>query len=296
MVELQTLSAERELWVDDAPSRVIKPAYMDTVKRLGFSAVSVMLDSPKPGLDLKWKPAQVEKVGVLCDERDIELILCFWPSPKKHLLKRIRKEVPPLIAISGAKAQEIDTEFNWKAKYASGFTRVAGRTQLDLAGDYLVQVMDEIKCETGARKELTTFTSHTENGRSADVAPHMDVLCVQAYSVTPRGGRKIWPNHTYGPGGMQKHTLDRTALIPGTFRKRGGIKVTCGLAAWNQKFQGMKPERAMEVAYHAAVRYGCDRVRYWSSKWILGVQARNARYAGRFIRSLVAAEQQARAA
>jgi len=125
------------------------------------------------------------------------------------------------------------------------------------------------------------------------VAPHMDRLCVQAYSVRNRTKKNLatgkydvpWAvpwTHTYGPGRMQVHTLDRTSLVP------GDPKIVAGLAAYDQKWPTHLAHTALSMAYDAAISHEhveVVAVRYWSSKWVLGV--RNNRYASKFLKSLV---------
>jgi len=125
----------------------------------------------------------------------------------------------------------------------------------------------------GIRMELTTFAEHVENGRMADVAPHMDRLKVQAYSIRSRknadGTEFLVPwDHTYGPGNMQKFTLDRTMMVP-RFRDRGMLpEIGYGMALWSQQWPGHTPAEAMTKALEMALRYDITCICGWSSKHV----------------------------
>lgn len=87
----------------------------------------------------------------------------------------------------------------------------------------------------------------------------------------------------YGPGGMQRLTLDRALAVPGVGNPNGPI-VSCGLAAYDQVWPGKPGEEAMHAAYKAACTFTPFEIRFWSSKWVLGGQMNG--YASRFIKSL----------
>lgn len=272
-----------ELWIDDAPSTVLKPSYFDALQATGFSTIAVMVDTAKGGWDPIWSAKNLEALRRLADARKIGIVLTTWPDPVRQYLDDMSKGMDALLQASGAVGWEVDTEFNWKPEKVRGFKAQPKRTALDLAGDYLVDVMTEAKSTHGVRRELTTFTSHTENGRAADVAPQMDLLLVQAYSIRKRpGGQIIEWGHTYAPGNMQKFTLDRTMLVPGV--KEGKVEVGIGQAAWDQTWPGHTPTEAMNIAFKTAVTYGVRRTRFWSSKWVVG-RWKQA-YAANFVKSL----------
>ncbi len=267
-----------ELWAPEGP-RILTERYFAGLDALGISGLAVMVDTAKRGWDPYWTPKQLEKLARFASTgRKIEVALTTWPDPVQEYLEQMASGIEPMIEACGASAWENDVEFNWKASRVRGF---GGPGALDRAGDALVDAMHQVRSKYGVRLELTTFTAHTENGRAADVAPHVDLLMVQAYSIRTRpGGRKIPWAHSYGPGRMQKLTLDRTLLVPGV--ASGKVRVGVGLAAWDQKWPGETVDEAMRTACAAARDYDVGRVRYWSSPWVVG--RRNA--AAAFIRSM----------
>ena len=286
------------LWIDDPPMHVAKRSYFDKLRAHGVTVIAVMLDTSRKGWDPKYTPARLDKLAKLCAEYGIELVLTTWPDPVKREIAKAARDMRVFIDATGATGWEIDTEFNWKGSRVQGFRRQGGRSAIDLAGDALVDSMLAVKAATGCRLELTTFTSHTENGRAADVAPYMDRLIPQAYSVRHRNRRnpktrkrEKWNvpyTHVYGPGKMQDHTLGRTLVVPGV--EAGKIEMAAGLAAYDQRFPGKTIADAMSDAYDAAAGHGVREVRYWSSKWVVGIKSksRSQREVARFVRSLAA--------
>jgi hypothetical protein len=265
-----------ELWAPEGPRKILSERYFAGLDALGVTGLAVMVDTAKRGWDPYWKPGQLEKLAKLASTgRDVEVILTTWSDPAREYLAKMVEGIRPMIEACGAVAWEVDVEFNWKP------SRVQGLKNLDLAGDALVDFLHQVRDEYGVRLELTTFTAHTENGRAADVAPHVDLLMVQAYSIRTRpGGQKIPWNHSYGPGHMQRLTLDRTLLVPGV--ASGKVRVGVGLAAWDQKWPGATVGAAMRTASTALRDYDVERVRYWSAPWV--VSKKNA--AAAFLREL----------
>lgn len=264
------------LWLDDPPKVVLREVYFDQLVALGVRVVAVMIDTSRRGWDPKWSVGQLNELRQLALSRDIEVVLTCWPEPDPEDIDAMVKDLPRLLVAAGASALEIDTERNWRHDRVRNVRRQVGRSSLDLAGDHLVAGLSRVRAQLDVRLELTTFTSHTENGRSADVAPHMDRLVPQAYSVRERNGKLIPWSHSYGPGGMQRFTIDRTLLIEGP-------KLSVGLAAYDQAWPGHTAHEAMEIAWLAALAYDPMEIRFWSSKWVLGVRANG--YAADFLRS-----------
>lgn len=268
------------VWIDDPPYEVRTPQYWDLLVEHGFSTAAIMLEKLEGGWDPKYTPAELERVGKLCLERDIELVLTTWPEPSVEYMKNFRAGIKPLLEISGASGLEYDAEGNWTKKKLKGYP------SLDVAGDHLVEIFKEIASEIDCRSELTTFPGHVENTKSADVAPHADRVLPQAYSVRNRTKGVVPWNGTYGPGGMQHHTLRRALEIPGVGTTSGPL-ISCGLAAYDQTWPGFSPEEAMMVAVKTAMQYQPVELRFWSSKWIFGFKSNG--YASKFIKSLPSA-------
>lgn len=270
-------------WVDDS-QRIQQHEYVQKMADLGFNSMALMVDRA----DEPWTPlyteAEIDKIAKLADDKDMEIVLTTWPYPNRQVLDTMADRMARLMLVAPEviRAAEGDTEFNWHVRHLDGFAT------LDEAEEYWSDKLTEICEPTEARREQTTFTSHTENGPAAGMAIHMDRLLPQAYSVRSRkkrdGSEWLIPwAHTYGPGQMQKHTLDRTMQVPGVPES---IQMGCGLAAYDQGWPGHDPEEAMRVAYSTAVEYGCVEIRYWSFKWIFGHLANQ--YAINFFESLMA--------
>jgi hypothetical protein len=264
------------LWIDEDKKTVLNEGYFRTLNNQHIDEIAIMIDASDRKWKSSWTPKDIEQALKLALPYQMEIILTVWPYPSREWMSDAFADLSILSSVGPVAAIEGDLEGNWTNKHIQGFVPnvVDGvrKGSLDVAGDVYVKMLDSLCAKTGMRKEMTTFTSHTENGRAADVAPHMDCLLVQAYSVRTRpdghGGTVEIPwTNTYAPGFMQKHTFDRTMLIPGVANKN--VKVGYGHALWNQEWPGHTPQDAMRSAMEAALIHtvGISRVRCWSSKW-----------------------------
>lgn len=260
------------LWLDDPVSDIKKAPFWNELTRHGISTAAIMLEGLGNGFDPKFSIADLQKIGQLARERDIEIVLTCWPQPHKAYLEDFKKEIGPYLEAAGAAGLECDLESNWRTKQVVGFP------DLDKAGDVLVDCLRDIQYKYDVRIEVTTFPGHAENTTKADVANHADRLLPQAYSVRNRTEGAIEWDGRLGPGNMQKLTLDGALSVPGE------QKLSCGLAAYDQVWPGKKGEEAMQVAYEAACKYSPEEIRLWSSKWVIGIKKNG--YASRWLLGL----------
>lgn len=269
------------VWIDDQPAQVLTAKYWDLVKGHNFDVAALMLESTERGFDPRMSIDAVTKIGELARARDIEIVLTVWPEPRKDYLDEFSAKIGTFLEKAGATALEADLEGLWLAQGVKGYP------SLDVAGDALVEAFLGVAKHHDVRTEVTTYPYHQENTRTSDVAPHVDRLLPQAYSVRNRSrDGKNWEvpwDHAYGPGNMQKLTLDRALQVPNVGKIDGPV-ISCGLAAYDQEWPGYIGEEAMRIAYRTACRYNPLEVRFWSSKWIFG--AKKNGYAARFMKSL----------
>ncbi len=266
----RSLIPARGIWIDDPAASLQKPAFWDTIAEHGLSTAAIMLEGVGNGFDPKYSLTDLSRAKTLAHERDIEIALTVWPEPNALYLDQLRTRIGGYISASGASALEFDAESNWLKPKVQGFKN------LDVAGDKLVQIFDEIRMLRDVRMEVTTFTMHAENSGKADIAPHADRLLPQAYSVRNRAEGDVAWDGPHGPGAMQVLTLNRAKSI--------GPKLSVGLAAYDQVWPGKKGEDAMQAAWNMALMFEPQEVRFWSSKWVLGVKKNG--YASRFLMSL----------
>ncbi len=264
------------IWIDD-PIRVVRtPAFWDLVKQHRLTTAALMVETFGSGFDPKYKIADLETIKGLALERDIEIVLTVCPEPNRRYIGELEHHIAEMLVASGASGLEFDLEGNWLPVKLDGFA------SLDAAGDELVAAFHSISMQFDVRTEVTTYPFHNENSKTADVAPHASRVLPQAYSVRHRDGLVDWSGR-YGPGGMQRLTIDRALLIQGV-GSSSGPAVSCGLAAYDQVWPGKTGEEAMHAAYKAAVVFNPLEIRFWSSKWVFGSQANG--YASRFIKTL----------
>lgn len=261
------------LWIDDPVTMIKKAPYWDEVKRHGVTTAAIMLEGIGKGFDPKYTPDDLKKIRDLAVVRnDIEVVLTIWPQPQKRYLDELEAEIEQYIEASGCAGLEFDLEGNWIPSAVEGFK------DLEAAGNRLLEIVNKLRAKYALRIEVTTFTLHHENGPRAYVAKKADRLLPQAYSVRNRTtGPADW-DHPYGPEKMQKLTLDRALTVPGE------QKLSCGLAAYDQVWPGKTGEEGMKAAFDAAMQYSPEEIRFWSSKWVLGMKKNG--YASRFLLSL----------
>jgi hypothetical protein len=257
------------LWIDDAPRRVMTPEYLDDFRRHGFRVGAVMLETVTPGFDPKWTPRDLARLGETFRKADLELVVTVWPEPRLQYIEELAKKLPTFLEASGAAALEFDAESNFTRK------KVVGFKNLDDASGALVAVVSGFKTMFDVRTEITTFTMHEENSPRAKLADDCDRTVNQGYSVRNRtDGQGVafevpW-NHQFGPGSMQRLTFDRAASVP---KKNGKPTLSCGLAAYDQRWPNRSIAEAMQTAYDACLPYQPKEIRWWSSKWVIGGQA-----------------------
>lgn len=275
------MNPQRGLWIDCSPRTVMAPGYLERFRALGFRTGAVMLESFTKGFDPSWKLTELAKLGESFRKHDCELVITVWPEPRREYIEDLRKKLPAYIVASGAAALEQDAESNFIRTHLEGF-----KTMRE-AADAIDDVVNEFQRTLDVRSEVTTFTMHEENGPRALLSADADRAIGQGYSVRNRTheGKPFavpW-DHKFGPGAMQRLTFERARLIPKT---KGKPVISCGLAAYDQKWPGHTEEEAMLVAHDACTEFDPFERRWWSSKWVLG--AKSQPYAVRFFESLVA--------
>lgn len=257
------------LWIDDPPRRVTTADYIDMLARLGVHTAAIMV-TRQNGV-ATWNARQLAAAARMLQDRGIETVLTAWPTPDRGQIDTLCRTLGELAAVSQSGALEVDLEGNWMGNRRRGFA------SMQEAGRYLIERLRSLAEPLGARLELTSYPYHTEFSARAAVAPLVDAVVPQAYSVRRRGKEAIGWSDRFGPGRMQALALQRARAV--------NPNVICGLAAYAQQWPGHTGEEAMGLAWQAVAAAGCETVRYWSSKWVLGSQARANGYARRFLES-----------
>lgn len=279
------------IWLDGPKKHFLSREACEEMAEHGITSLAVMVETSNPKFDPKLKFDELAQLCEWAEEFDQDVGLTDWPFPTIEWMEKAEQILTPWYEQLPLMYTESDLEGNWVPRLVDGFDN------LDLAGDHLVAFKDRL-CQAafkvGCRFESTTFTSHTENGRAADVAPHTDGVFGQAYSVrnrnkkNPETGKWDVPwqvawGHTYGPGNMVKHTLDRSLQIVGVPET---VQLGCGLAAYDQVWPGRSAQEAMRISYDAALLFNPFEVRWWSYKWVFGHL--DTDYGRPFLRSIAA--------
>jgi len=266
-------------WVDDAFAS-IDAEYAARFRETGLVEAALMCNRENgrvgsPAWELRERPAAIARAAYRLRDAGVAIVLTCWPRPDREQLAKLESDMRALVEAIDPVAIEVDVEGNWARRHMRGF-----RTMTEASGE-LVAVLRRL---AGAKRriELTTYTYHAENGEGALVAPHVDLLLPQAYSVNDRGGSPVAWDSELGPGRMQALTLGRAAQ---TGAPESAL-TACGLAAYEQRWPGIRPEVSMQRALDEARSRGVSRVRYWSSKWIVGALGAKQPWCERFIRSV----------
>ncbi len=272
----------RGIWIDDPVRDVLKAEFWDKMVEHKLTVGAIMLEGLGDGFNPSYNVETLGKIKALALPRNIEIILTTWPEPDPKYMREFEDKIEALLAAAGASGLEFDLEGNWLP------AKLRGYHSLDHAGDAFVETFQRVSARLHVRTECTTYPFHTENSNKADVAPHCDRLLPQAYSVRHRTSGEIGYDSPYGPGGMQRLTLDKAKMVKGVGTTSGPL-ISCGLAAYDQVWPTHTGEQAMKAAYDAALKYEPIECRWWSSKWVFGIMAKRPeanRYASRFLKSL----------
>lgn len=250
------------VWVDD-PFVRIDADFAARLRACGVTEAALMTNRmnatrSSPPWELRSPATTIVRAARTLREAGLEVVLTCWPRPARAQIAELHADMLELMRDTGSVALEVDAEANWTARFLEDFTT------LRHAAEHLHDVLRD--AAGGALVEMTTFAQHAENMRGAALAPLVDRVFPQAYSVNERGGKRVPYDHPFGPGNMQRLTYADA-------RKTGARSIGLGLAAYEQRWPGHRPEDAMRVALEAARDLGVTHVRYWSSKWIVGAQA-----------------------
>jgi hypothetical protein len=253
------------VWVDDEFTK-IDAAFAERLLATGITEACLMTNKMNAHRSAEpWKlrapETTIVRAARTLREAGIEVVLTCWPRPSKTQIATLVEDMAPLMRDTKAVGLEVDAEANWTFRFLEGFTTM-GHAAEHLAEQLRVAAQ-------GARVEMTTFALHRENSKDAELAPLVNAIFPQAYSVNERDGKEIPWDHPFGPGNMQEVTLEHA-------RKTGCATVGLGLAAYEQSWPGHTIEEAMHVALERARSLGVEHVRYWSSKWIVGTRAQAA--------------------
>jgi hypothetical protein len=287
--DLKTLLKDVPLgiWADIPKQMLLTKEFFDWYQGvLGFDFLQVMIDAADSAPAYSFTPKDVETLVKLAEPGAIDAGLVTWPYPTKAHLDLMKTRMNVLLDAGGGRIAEWETdqEGNWKPSLVAGFAPVGGRSAYDLAGDYLVSIKEELCHKHHCDSTITTFTEHMENSPKADTTPGMDLERVQAYAIRERDKQPVAFDSQYGPGQMQRWTLDKAMTIPAI--KSGRVKLSVGHAAWMQNFAGHTPVQAMETSLRASVPYSPADHCWWSLKFVYPKSELFNTYALAFLKTL----------
>jgi len=194
-------------WIDDPVHDAKKAAFADHLKRMHITRAALMINKSNTRQSdvpwsLRWKREDLEEVASLYRARGISCLATCWPRPSRSQIDTMLADMTWVLPLIGARAFEVDTEGNWTTKFLDGFSN------MKQAAEYLYAGMRAV-AGPEAELELTTYTYHTENSKTAVLAPLMDRLLPQAYSVRHRSRGTVDWTGSLGPGKHQTLAVNR---------------------------------------------------------------------------------------
>jgi hypothetical protein len=253
---------ELGLWIDDSPRLALLRPYLDRLRALPLSHVAVMIDSTERGLDARWTARQLAELAAAIPEMSV--VLTLWPEPTRAYVRQLERELPALVAAAVVRVVELDLEGGWKVGKLEGYPSMQ-EAAIDLRGAVL---------DAGAREfEVTTFPAHAEAHDRGTVKGEAR-LWLQTYPVAEARGEK---RDFFGPLGPSRRPYEDVIRVQRSAEP--GVDVCAGLAAWAQDGWPGDPGDSMAAALDSARRAGVRRVRWWSSKHVLGARTNDYAYA-----------------
>lgn len=221
------------IWFDIHPFVAQDPAkrrrYIQYLKELGFTTAAVMcqkmnMHSGSPAYRRIFNDEVLRGIGNdLRESGFTKIIAVTWPRPNRTQIDLMTEDAPSLLNALGTNMWEVDCEKNWRLRQWYQDPNHP-RLSKEEAGNYLVTNMRNVVNNIGVVNgnapeiEMTTVPQHPENGSNAKVAPFVDQLNIQAYSLPRRGGTTIrFNDRNLGPGGIQNLSVRNARRIPGAY-------------------------------------------------------------------------------
>jgi len=268
------------LWLDGGPHEL---AHLGELPGLGISVAALMVETSRPAWDPTWTVAQVGQACELARRLDLEVVITVWPVPTRSWMDAATPWLDRACSL-GVAAIEVDLEHMWKRSHLDG-----SLPSLEHAAQLLLLRLRDLAGRHDLRLEVTSHTGHAETSPAALVAPHVDVLVAQAYSIRerpPDGDVIEWGDRRYGPGLHQTWAAADARTVPGVAE---GVALSLGLPLWGQRWPGRLPADALDAAYEAACAERPRELRFWSS-----LNLRRNAYAREWLTALAARRSQDR--
>jgi len=261
----------KELWVDDPIKVVLKDNYIKQLRDLDFSTISIMSNYSVRPYSLIWDIKNIEKLVNNCIKNDIETSVTLWVKPNINRIDNLINNYIKQLYETGISAIEFDLEHLWKEKHLYGYNNL-GQAARDL--NWKLEEAREVYHDI--RIDVTTHPWHKEATEDCSMTLFADRLYLQAYGLSEiRGKTTPWEK---GPGYMQHFAINKADWLP------EHVKLCLGLPTWNQVWRQHTPYEALKKAYDTCLHNNIPIVRYWSSKFVVGVRKND--YAYNFFKDL----------
>ena len=194
-------------WVDDPVRNAKSEGFADRLQRMHITRAAIMINksnttSSDMPWHLRWDKDDLEDIARVYAARGIDMVATCWPRPSKRQIDAMCDDMAWILPALRSKVFEVDTEGNWAKRFLEGFS------SMKKASKYLAARMRELVGDDG-EIELTTYTYHPENSSKAVLAPLMDRLLPQAYSVRHRSNETVEWDDSLGPGRHQTLAISR---------------------------------------------------------------------------------------
>lgn len=194
-------------WIDDPVRNATSEGFADRLVQMHIQRAAVMINrsNTRPHhvpWHLRYTREQLELLTEVYAARGIERVATCWPRPSKKQIDAMLADMSWVLQVLQTNTFEVDTEGNWHQDFLEGFSTMMQ------AAEYLAAGMRDLVGSDG-ELELTTFTYHRENSKHAQLAPLMDRLLPQGYSVRHRDHETVDWDDQLGPGNHPELAVKR---------------------------------------------------------------------------------------
>lgn len=194
-------------WIDDPAWSASKDEFAARLAEMGITRAALMINrsntrSNDVPWEMRWEKDELVKIAKVYAKHGIQVIATTWPRPSMAQIDAMCEDMKWVLEAIESNVFEVDTEGNWHKRHLDVFTGMRHASQ------YLADRMRDLVGSQG-ELELTTFTYHGENSGKALLAPLMDRLLPQAYSVRHRDNETVPWDSPLGPGRHQSLATKR---------------------------------------------------------------------------------------
>lgn len=243
------------VWIDDPPRLALQRWYLDRLRSLPLSHVSVMVDGPRPGMsDARWSEDELAELASALP--DVRRGVTLWAAAQRDAVQELATSLHTAVVALGASSVEVDAEpvGGWASGRVQGYSGGLLEASRDLAAHMISAGVDvEVTVFPGALRHVTELLGALAEHRRPR-------LYLQSYAVRHRGEDRVSWTGPLGPLRLPSESIEAaSAAMP-------RVEVCYGRAVYDTEWPGGKD--SILPGTIAALGAGARSVRDWSSKWL----------------------------